>query len=161
MHKDPTYCLVNPLNFNKTNLSCIWCCSGGLETDVQFFWTTFFVLQVNHTETCYMSVIVTNVISFASLTCGVFLSRKRNKWLARWLREIRNKLVSVQLARCVESEVELWQGIAVWNVSYVEREIGMAPGQYHVVTLYVEREMKSLSCKLVIISGRGNEFNVL
>lgn len=113
MHKDPTYCLVNPLNFNKTNLSCIWCCSGGLETDVQFFWTTFFVLQVNHTETCYMSVIVTNVISFASLTCGVFLSRKRNKWQARWLREIRNKLVSVQLARCVESEVELWQGMLV------------------------------------------------
>lgn len=69
--------------------------------------------------------------------------------------------MSVQLARCVESEVELWQGIAVWNVSYVEREIGMAPAQYHVVTLYVEREMKSLSCKLVIISGRGNEFNVL
>lgn len=57
--------------------------------------------------------------------------------------------------------MEFWQRIAVWNVSYVEREIGMAPGQYHVVTLYVEREMKSLSCKLVIISGRGNEFNVL
>lgn len=61
----------------------------------------------------------------------------------------------------MESEVELWQGIAVWNVSYVEREIGMAPGQLHVVTLYVKREMKSMSCKLVIISGRGNEFNVL